>query len=143
VDDFAHNRHVDRRLCAFAKDGQPRFRIDRPLHLVHGLLQSKPLNCLIIDIGDEIAGHDAGLRRGRAVNRRNHLDQAVFHRDLDTESTEFALGRLLHFAPGTVIHVSRMRIEGGDHAVDCAFDEFGVTGLFDIVGPDALEHLAK
>ena len=36
-----------------------------------------------------------------------------------------------------------MRIKRGDHAVDRALDQLGVVGLLDVVGPDALEHLAK
>ena len=56
---------------------------------------------------------------------------------------ELAVGGLLHVAPGLLIHVARMRIERGDHAVDGALDQLGVVGLFDIVGPDPLEHVAE
>src|ERR1700684_4403672 len=36
-----------------------------------------------------------------------------------------------------------MGIKCGDHAADCALDKLGVVGLFDVVGPDPLEYLAK
>src|SRR4029077_20692521 len=42
-----------------------------------------------------------------------------------------------------LIHVARMRIERGDHALDRAFDQLAVVGLLDIVGPDPLEHVAE
>ena len=42
-----------------------------------------------------------------------------------------------------LVHVARMRIERGDHAVDRRLDQLGVVGLFDVVGPDPLEHLAE
>src|SRR5258705_13278004 len=36
-----------------------------------------------------------------------------------------------------------MGIERRHHAVDRTLDELGIIGLFDIVGPDSLEHVAK
>src|SRR5258705_12978428 len=69
--------------------------------------------------------------------------KTVFHRDLDPEPTELAVGRLLHVTPGLLIHVPRMGIERRHHAVDRTLDELGIIGLFDIVGPDSLEHVAE
>ena len=86
-------------------------RVDRPLHLVHGLLQRQPLDRVVVDLGDQVARQDAGLGRGRIVDRRDHLDEAVLHRDLDAEPAELAMGGLLHVAPGLLVHVARMRIE--------------------------------
>ena len=117
--------------------------VNRPLHLVDGLLEGQALNRVAVDIGDEIARHDAGLRRRRAVHRRDHLHQAVFHGDLDAEAAELAMRGFLHVAPGRLIHVTRMRVERRDHAVDGALDQLGVVGLLDIVGPDPLEHVAE
>ena len=128
---------------ALAHDLEPGFGIDRTFHLVHSLFKRQPLNRGVVDLGDQVAGHDAGLRRRRVVHGRDHLDQAILHHDLDTESAELAVGGLLHVLPGFVIHVPRMRIERSDHAVDRAFDQLGVVGLLDIVGPDPLEYLAE
>ena len=114
-----------------------------PFILFDGLLQRQPLHRVVVDLGDQVARQDAGLRRRRIVDRRDHLDEAVLHRDLDAEPAELAVSRLLHVVPGLLVHVARMRIERGDHAVDGAFDQLGVVGLLDIVGPDPLEHLAE
>jgi hypothetical protein len=143
LDDFALDRNVDRLVRALALDLQLGAGVDRSLHLVDRLLQGQALNGVAVDRGDEIARQDAGLRRRRAVHRRDHLHQAVFHRDLDPEPTELAMGGLLHVFPGRLIHVARMRIKRGDHAIDGALDQFGVVGLLDIIGPDALEHVAE
>ena len=53
------------------------------------------------------------------------------------------MGGLLHVAPALLIHVARMRIERGDHAVDGAFHQLGIVGLLDIAGLDPLEHVAE
>ena len=98
---------------------------------------------LVVDLGDHVARQHAGLGRGRIVDRRHHLDEAVFHRDLDAEPAELAMGGLLHVAPALLIHVARMRIERGDHAVDGAFHQLGIVGLLDVAGLDPLEHVAE
>src|ERR1700723_2674105 len=77
------------------------------------------------------------------VDGRDHLDQAVLHRHLDAKPAELAVGGLLHFAPGLLVHVARMRIKCRDHAADRTLDQLGVVRLFDGVGPDALEYLAE
>ncbi len=141
--DLAHNRNVDRFVHALTHDFEPGLGIDRPLHLVHGLLQREPLDRVIIDLGDQVARHDAGFRRRRFIHRSDHLDEAILHHDLDTEPAELAVGGLLHVTPGLLIHVPRMRIERCDHAVDRALDQLGVVGLFNVIGPYPLEHLAK
>src|SRR5215467_4048902 len=55
----------------------------------------------------------------------------------------FAAGLHLHVAEALGIHVARMRIEPGQHAVDRRFNEFAVVGLFHIVRPHALEYVAE
>ena len=120
-----------------------RLAVGRALHLVDGLLQRQALNGVAVDLGDEVARHDAGLGRRRVVDRRHHLDKPVFHRDLDAEPAEFAMRGLLHVVPALLIHVARMRIERGDHAVDGAFDQLGIVGLLDIAALDPLEHVAE
>src|SRR5262249_46844233 len=65
------------------------------------------------------------------------------HRDLDAEAAELASGLHLHVAEALGIHVARVRIESGEHAVDRRFDQLAVVGLFHVVGPHALEHVAE
>src|SRR5262249_9366375 len=67
----------------------------------------------------------------------------VLHSDLDAETAELAARFHLHVAEAVRIHVTRMRIEAGQHTVDGRFDELAVVGLFDVVGAHALEHVAE
>ena len=83
------------------------------------------------------------LRGRRVVDRRDDLDQAVLHRDLDAEAAELAAGLHLHVAEALGVQVARMRVERGQHAVDRGLDQLGLVGLLDIVGADALEHVAE
>jgi len=50
---------------------------------------------------------------------------------------------LLHVAPALLVHVARMRIERGDHAVDRALHQLRIVGLLDIAQANALEHVAE
>src|SRR6185369_3824947 len=70
-------------------------------------------------------------------------DQAFFHRDFDAETAELAARLHLHVAEALGVHVARMRIEPGQHAVDRGFDQLGVVRLLDVVGAHALEHVAE
>ena len=94
-------------------------------------------------MGDDVVGHDAGLGRGRLVDRRHHLDQAVFHGDLDAEAAELAARLHLHVAEALGVHVARMRVEARQHAVDRGLDQLGVVRLLHVVGADPLEHVAE
>src|ERR1700749_1080244 len=78
-----------------------------------------------------------------AGDRRDRLDQAVFHGDFDAEAAELAAGLHLHVAEALGVHVARMRIEAGQHAADRRLDELRVVGLLDIVAAHALEHVAE
>jgi hypothetical protein len=49
-------------------------------------------NLFAIDLGDIVAGEHAGLGGRRVVDRRDDLDEFVFHRDLDAEAAELTLG---------------------------------------------------
>ena len=139
----AHQRDLDRIVLALADDLQLDLGIDRAAHLLDRLVEGETLHRLVVEIGDDVIGHDAGLGRRRVVDRRDHLDQAVFHRDLDAEAAEFAAGLHLHVAEALRIHVARMRIETGQHAADGGFDQLAVVGLLDIVAAHPLEHVAE
>ena len=101
------------------------------------------LDVLTVDLDDQVIGHDAGTRGRRVVDRRDHLDDAVLHRDFDAQPAELAAGLDAHVLELLGVHVARMRIERGQHAVDGGFDHLGLVGLFDIVGADAVEHVAE
>ncbi len=57
-------------------------------------------------------------RTSHFVDRRDHLHQPVLHGRLDTEATKLATGLHLYLAEAIWIHVARMWIEPGEHAVD-------------------------
>ena len=67
----------------------------------------------------------------------------VLHGDLDAETAELAGGLHLHVLEVLRVHVARMRVEPGQHAVDRRFDELVVVGDLDIVGAHPLEHVAE
>ena len=114
-----------------------------PAHLVHGLVQRHPLDRLAVEVGDDIAGQNPGTRRRGIVDRGDHLDGAVLLGDLDAEAAELAARLHLHVAVALGVHVARMRIEPGEHAVDRRLDQLGVVGLVDIVDAHALEDVAE
>ena len=143
ADVVAHQRDFDRIVLALADDLEPDLGVDRPAHLLDRLIEGETLHGFVVEIGDDVVGHDAGLRRRGVVDRRDHLDQAVFHRDLDAEPAELTAGLHLHVAKTLGVHVARMRIEAGQHARDRGFDQLAVVGLLDIVAAHALEHIAE
>ena len=88
-------------------------------------------------------GCDPGLGGRRVVDRRDDLDQAVLHRDLDAEAAELAAGLHLHVAVFLGVEIARMRVERGQHAVDRRLDQLLVADLLDIFGAHPLEHVAE
>ena len=96
-----------------------------------------------VDAGDAVARLDAGLGGGRAVDRRDHLDQAVFLRDFDADAAELALGGDLHVVIGLGVHVAGMRIEIGHHALDGGVDQLAVLHRAHIVGAHAFEGVGE
>ncbi len=143
ADVVAHQGDVDRIVLTLADDLELDLGVDRAAHLLDGLVESQALHRLVVEIGDDVIGHDAGAGGRRVVDRRDHLDQTVFHRDLDAEAAELTAGLHLHVAEALGVHVARMRIEAGEHAADGGFDQLGVVGLLDIVGAHALEDVAE
>ena len=143
ADDVAHDRNIDRLVLALAHDLQPDLGVDRPAHLVDRLVEGEALDRLVVEMGDDVAGHDAGLGGRGVVDRRHHLDQTVLHGDFDAEPAEFPAGLHLHVAEALGVHVARMRIQRIEHAVDGRFDQLAVIRLLDIVGAHALEHVPE
>ena len=112
-------------------------------HLLDGLFKRQPRDLLVVEMRDQVVGHQAGLRGRRIVDRRDDLDDAVLHRHFDAETAEFTARLHLHVAEILRAHVGRMRVERRQHAVDRVFDQLRVVGLFDVVGADALKHVAE
>ena len=124
-------------------DLEPHGGVDRPAHLLDGLVEGQTLDLLVVDMRDDVVGEDAGPRGRGLVDRRDDLDEPFLHGDLDAETAELAAGLHLHVAEAFRVHVARMRIEAGEHAVDGRFDELGLVRLLDVIRADLLEHVAE
>src|SRR5262249_6533479 len=92
TNDVARNRYLNWFILTFARDRQLDLGIHRPAHFFDGLIQGQPLNLLVVELGDDVVGHDASLGGRRFVDWRHHLDQPVFHGDLDAEPAELTSG---------------------------------------------------
>ena len=127
-DDVADDRQFDRLVGALAQDGQLDRRVDGAAHLVDGFFELEAAHRLAVDLRDVVAGKNAGLGGGRIVDRGDDLDEFVFHRHFDAETAEFTLGLGAHVFGILGIHVARMRIERGEHAVDGVLDQLVFCG---------------
>jgi hypothetical protein len=84
------------------------FKLDRGIHgathLLDHLIERKALHWLLIEVRDDIVGHDAGFRRRRVVDRGDDLDQAFLHGHFDAEASELAasLAQSLRDAVGLI-----------------------------------------
>src|SRR5262245_60918871 len=59
---------------ALAYDLQFDLGIHRPAHLLVRLVEGERLHRLVVEMGDDVVGHDAGLRRRGLVDRGDDLD---------------------------------------------------------------------
>ena len=142
-DYIAHDRHVDRLIGALAHDGQLDPGVHRPAHLFHGLVERQALNLLVVELDDDVVGHDAGLGSRGVINRRDHLYEPVLYGDLDAQPAELAAGLHLNVAEALRVHIARVRIEPGQHAVDRRCNQLVVIRLLDIVRAHPFEHVAE
>ena len=143
ADDVAHDLDVERIVDALAHDRQRDRRVDGAAHLLDRLLERQADDLLAVEMRDEVVGQQPGLGGGRVVDRRDDLDDAVLHGDLDAEAAELAAGLHLHVAVVLGAEVGGVRIERGQHAVDRRFDQHRVVGLLDVVGAHPLQHVAE
>ncbi len=118
IDHVAGDRDDDRLVLALAHDRELDRGVHRAAHLLDRLVEGQPLDRLAVELGDDVVRQDAGLGGRRVVDRRHHLDQPAFHGDFHAQAAELALGLHLHVAETVGVHVARMRVEPGQHAVD-------------------------
>ena len=112
-------------------------------HLFYRLVQGHALHPLIVDSDDKVVGQNTSLRSGRFVDRRHHLDHAVFLGDFDAKTAELAAVLHLRVPEALRIHVARVRIKSGQHSIDRGFDQLAIVRLFDVIGAYALEDIAE
>ncbi len=89
-DDVASEIEIERLAGAFADDRQPDLGAERSAHQAHGFIERHALHRFAVELDDIIVGQDTGARGRRVVDRAHHLDDALFHRDLDAEAAELA-----------------------------------------------------
>jgi hypothetical protein len=106
----------------------------RALELVDRLVEVHLVGRLALDGADHVAGAQADLRGGGAVDRRDHGQLAVAHRDDDPEAVEARLLALAHAAVGARRQEAGVRVERAQHALDRGVDQILVGDL----GPVAL-----
>src|SRR5579862_1763403 len=133
---------VEGLVDAFPLEGQRDRRIDAAAHLLDRLVEGHALHLLAVEGGVHVTGENARLGGGRVVDRRDHLDDAFLHGDLDAEAAEFAAGLDLHVLEILRAEIARMRVEAVQHAIDGGLDQLRIVRRLDVVGADTLEDVA-
>ena len=82
------------------------------------------------------------MSRG-VVDRCDHLDEAVFHSDLDPQTPELSAGADLELLELIVVQISRVGVETCEHAADRPFQKGLVLDTLDVFLLDASEDLRK
>ena len=134
LDHGARQRHDDGLGFAFAHDGQRDLGIGLAAHALDRIVERHALDRGFVELDDQVARLDAGARGRRIVDRRDDLDEPVFHADFDAQAAEFALRADLQFAERILVEIGRMRVEPGEHAGDGFGDELLVVDRLDVVG---------
>ena len=143
LDDVAHDGEHDGLRDALALQRQGDGALGLAAHHLDGFFQPHVLGGGVADLDDQVAGLDAGLGRGGALDGRDHLDEAVLGADLDAQAAELALGVDLQFLEGVLVQIGRVRIQPGEHAADGVGDQLVVLDGLDVVGLDGAEDFAE
>jgi hypothetical protein len=143
LDDRARDRERERAVVGLAEDRERDLGARLAAHLLDRLVERHAAHGLVVDARDQVARTDAGAERGRVFDRRNHLDQAVFRRNLDAQTCEAALGLLLQFLVIGLVEIRRVWVEARHHALDRGGEELFVVDRFDVFVLDLPEHFGK
>src|ERR1700722_5669703 len=143
VDKIADDGEILDVLLGAANDLELHRRIDRAAHFLDRLIERQPLCGCVVDGRYDVAREDARLGGWRIVDRGYALEKPVFLRYLDAKAAELALRLDLHIAKRFGVHVARMRIERGEHAVNRGLDHFRFVWLLRIVVSDVVEYVAE
>ena len=127
-------------MPARSDDGQANAGARRAAHPLDRLVERAAVEQPAVDMGDEVAGLDAGAVGRGVAGRRDHLDRAVLHGDGQAEAAIIALGGRHQAVEPALVQIGGMRIEAVEHAVDRAADQGRVVDLVDIFRLHPLQH---
>ena len=143
MDDLTLHRNLDRRGNTLPFHHEFDAAPGHAAHLIDRVIQGQPLHGLPVDRGDEVPGLHPGAEGGRIVDRTDNPNDAVLTLHLETQAAELP-GRLdLHVLERLGIHVTAVRIEAGQHAVDGILDQLPVIHRLHIFVLDAVEHVTE
>ena len=118
-------------------------RIRLAAHPLDRVGQRHALHRGVVQPDDQIAGANAGPLGGGVVNRRDHLEKAVFLPDLDAQAAEFAGGADLQILERLGVQIGGMRIEIAQHAANGVFQQILVLDRLDVILLDGVEYAGE
>ena len=110
---------------------------------MHRLIQCEAQKTFPIHMGDEIAGFDSSLGCGGIINWGYDFYKPILLRHLNPQPAEGTAGLNAHIAGIIGREVARMRIQRGEHTIDCSFNQLFVINFFDILRADAVKNIPK
>ena len=140
ADLLAGDRHREAAVLVLAVDGERDLGVRLAAHALHGIAQRQPLHHRLVDLGDQVIRLEPGAVGRRALDRRDHLHQAVFLRDLDADAHETARRAFAEFLERLLVEILGVRIQPGDHAGNGVADQLLLVDRFDVIALDHAEH---
>ncbi len=143
VDDLAHEVERDHLGGALVPDGHLHVRPRRTAQVLHQLVEGDLARVAPVHRDDRVAGADAGVRGGRALDGCEHDELVVAVLDLDSDAAELALGVTLEALELLGGHVARVGVELAHHALDGAVHELRPVDRVDVLVLDLHEHASE
>jgi hypothetical protein len=141
LDDFARQLDHDRLRLPLAHDREDDVGARLAAHALDRVVEAHALDRGVVQLDDQVARQHTGAEGRSILDRRDHLDEAVFHADLDAETAEFALGADLEVLEGLGVEIGGVRIQPGEHAADRVGDQLLVLHRLDVALLDRVEDV--
>jgi hypothetical protein len=87
-DPGADNRQLDRSVLPPASDPQADCSVDGPAYLRERLVERHTLRRRIVEMCNDVIGHDVSLDGRGVLDRRQHLEETILHVDSDADAAE-------------------------------------------------------
>jgi len=142
-DHLAREREHDGLVDLLAHDGEFHLGAGFTAHALDRIAQAHALDRRLVDFHDQIARLDAGTKGRGILDRRDDLDETVFHADLDAQAAEFSLGADLQLLIFFGVEIGRMRIEAAHHAANGFGDELLILHRLDVALLDCVVDLGE